>query len=122
MEKEKFKLINFIRELISYIDKNLDNFPKKDIELKNRIRNTSYDLLEIAYIANTSMNVEYKIELIEKIIAKVKIIDFLLNMCYDKQIINSKRYFKFGEKLDDIIKYANGWKKALESNNSKTKK
>ena len=122
MEKEKFKLINFIRELILYIDKNLDNFPKKDIELKNRIRNTSYDLLEIAYIANTSMNVEYKIELIEKIIAKVKIIDFLLNMCYDKQIINSKRYFKFGEKLDDIIKYANGWKKALESNNSKTKK
>lgn len=43
-------------------------------------------------------------------------------MCYDKQIINSKRYFKFGEKLDDIVKYANGWKKALESNNSKTKK
>ena len=122
MEKEKFKLINFIRELILYIDKNLDNFPKKDIELKNRIRNTSYDLLEIAYIANTSKNNEYKIELVEQIIAKVKIIDFLLNMCYDKQIINSKRYFKFGTNLDDIIKYANGWKNALASNNSKAKK
>ena len=35
MREEKFKIINFIRELIINIDKNLDNFPKKDIELKN---------------------------------------------------------------------------------------
>lgn len=32
MQKEKFKVINFIRELLVSIDKNLDNFPKKDIE------------------------------------------------------------------------------------------
>ena len=38
IKEEKFKVIQFIRELIIYIDKNLDNFPKKDIELKNRIR------------------------------------------------------------------------------------
>lgn len=113
MEKEKFKLINFIRELILYIDSNLDNFPKKDIELKNRIRNASYDLLEVAYTANTSQENSYKIRLVEQMIAKVKIIDFLLNMCYDKQIINSKKYVKFGNKLDDIIKYATGWKNTL---------
>ena len=46
MREEKFKIINFIRELIINIDKNLDNFPKKDIELKNRLRNNSYDLLK----------------------------------------------------------------------------
>lgn len=40
MKQEKFKVINFIRELIVTIDKELSNFPKKDIELKNRIRNT----------------------------------------------------------------------------------
>ena len=117
MEKEKFKLINFIRELILYIDSNLDNFPKKDIELKNRIRNASYDLLEVAYTANTSQENSYKIRLVEQMIAKVKIIDFLLNMCYDKQIINSKKYVKFGNKLDDIIKYATGWKNALNKDN-----
>ena len=38
MKQEKFQVINFIRELIIHIDNNLDNFPKKDIELKNRIR------------------------------------------------------------------------------------
>lgn len=42
-------------------------------------------------------------------VAKVKIIDFLLNICYEKMIINQKRYFKFGERLDDIVKYTVGW-------------
>ena len=77
MKQEKFKIIDFIRELIVYIDQNLDNFPKKDIELKNRIRNTSYDLLEIAYKANNTTDEEYKKRLLEEIVAKVKIIDFL---------------------------------------------
>ena len=109
MKEEKVKVINFIRELILAIDKNLDNFPKKDIELKNRIRNSSYDLLELAYEANTTNNSERKKELLEKMVAKVKIIDFLLNICYEKMIINQKRYFKFGERLDDIVKYTVGW-------------
>ena len=113
MKQEKFKIINFIRELIIHIDNNLDNFPKKDIELKNRIRNASYDLLEVAYIANITSNEEYKRKLLEEIIAKVKIIDFLLNLCYDKKIINNKRYTKFGEKLDDNLKYTLGWMKSL---------
>ena len=111
MKEEKFKVIHFIREMIVYIDKYLDNFPKKDIEIKNRIRNISYDLLELSYMANITK--ENKNPYIEKIIAKVKVLDFLLNLCYDKQIINSKRYTKFGEKLDDILKYAAGWQKSL---------
>ena len=113
MENEKFKVLNYIRKLLTYIDQNLDNFPKKDIELKNRIRNESYDLLYLSYKANTTDNIEKKIDLIESSVAKAKVVDFLINMCYDKQIINSKRYLKFGEALDDIVKYLVGWKKSI---------
>lgn len=113
MQKEKFKVINFIRELLVNIDKNLDNFPKKDIEIKNRIRNNSFDLLELVYEANTTENDERRIELIDKAIAKIKIIDFLINLSYDKQIINNKRYLKFGEAMDEIIKYLVGWRKSV---------
>lgn len=109
MKEEKFKIIQFIREFILYIDNHLDNFPKKDIELKNRIRNSSYDLLELAYKANVTTNNNYRKNLLEELIAKIKVIDFLLNICYEKQIINSKRYVKFGEKMDDILKYTLGW-------------
>ena len=111
MKEEKFKVINFIRELIVYIDKNLENFPRKDIEIKNRMRNISYDLLEISYMANVKkINKEIYME---QIIVKVKVLDFLLNLCYDKQIINYKRYVKFGEKLDDIMKYTIVWKNSI---------
>lgn len=113
MKQEKFKIIQFIREFIIYIDNSLDNFPKKDIELKNRIRTSSYELLELAYKANVTSNIEYKKTLLEEIIAKIKVIDFLINLCYEKQIINSKRYIKFGEKMDDILKYTLGWIKTL---------
>ena len=113
MKEEKFKIIQYIRELIINIENNLDNFPKKDIELKNRIRNISYDLLEIAYEANTIQNKEEKRRLLEKLIAKLKLTDFLLNICYDKKIINNKRYLKFGEKIDDISKFTVGWIKSI---------
>lgn len=58
MKEEKFKVINFIRKLILNLDNLLDNFPKKDLELKNRIRQNSYDLLELVYEANVSSNIE----------------------------------------------------------------
>lgn len=95
MRIEKFKVIQYIRELLIIIDKNMDNFPKKDIELKNRIRSNSYDLLEIVYEANTTQNIEYKKELLNRAVAKVKVIDFLLNLSFDKKIITEKRYYKF---------------------------
>ena len=44
MRTEKFKVIEFIRQLIIAVDKELINFPKKENELKNRIRSNSYDL------------------------------------------------------------------------------
>ena len=92
----------------------MDNFPKKDIELKNRIRSNTYDLLEIAYAANSIEDVNIKNQLLNKMIAKIKVIDFLLNLTYDKQIITEKKYYKLGNKLDDIIKYITGWKNALK--------
>lgn len=121
MKEEKFKVINFIRELIIYVDKYMINFPKKDIEIKNKLKNESYELLELGYKANITSNVPRKRDLLEDIITKIKVIDFLLNLCYDKQIINSKRYVKFGEKLDDILKYTLGWQKMLNSEENSKK-
>ena len=109
MRDEKFKVIQYIRELLVAIDKEMDNFPKKDIELKNRIRVNSFDLLEIAYEANSISDVEKKKCLLQKSFAKIKVIDFLLNMSYDKHIITEKKYIKFGNKIDDIVKYISGW-------------
>lgn len=95
------------------IDKELTNFPKKEIEIKNRIRTNSYDLLEIVYEANTTTRDKEKLKLLEKAIAKIKVIDFLINLSYDKMLITNKKYIKLGQRMDDIIKYATGWMKTI---------
>ena len=113
MKEEKFKIIDFVRNFIIQVDKELDNFPKKDIEIKNKIRSNSYELLEMAYEANTTLSQENRLRILEKCMAKIKLIDFLLNLSYDKQIISNKKYIKLGMIMDDIVKYMSGWIKKI---------
>ena len=113
VKKEKFKVINFIRELLIASDKVLENYPKSELELKNRIRNNSYDLLELAYEANSVGDLEYKKKLIFEILAKIKVIDFLFNFSYDKKIMNEKKYYMLSRRIDEIAKFTNGWLKSL---------
>lgn len=119
MKTEKFKIIEFIRQLIIAIDKELVNFPKKENELKNRIRSNSYDILELIYEANSSTNIEFKVSILQKILAKVKVIDFLLNLSYDREIINSKKYLKLANRIDNIVKYTTGWLNSMINSNTK---
>ena len=72
-----------------------------------------YDMLELSYEANTCNNNEIKKELINKVLAKVKIVDFLLDLSREKMILSHKKYLKLGLKLDDIAKYIVGWIKIL---------
>ena len=66
---------------------------------KNKeIINSMEEILELSYEANITSNIENKEILLEKIIAKIKVIDFLINLSYDKMIINNKKYIKFVEK------------------------
>lgn len=108
--KDKFYIINLIKKLIIDFDKYLTNFPHKDIELKKEIMNTSYEMLKETYEANVTYNNEKRIDLQDKIISSIKYLDFLINNCYDKQIINSKKYLRFGENLDYLLRYINGWR------------
>lgn len=113
MTEEKLKVLQFIRDLLLAVEKELEAFPKKDIDIKIRIRNTLYDMLELAYEANTTQNEQHKKDLIVKIISKVKVIDFLLSMSCDKKLITEKKYCKLGLRLGDIAKYSNGWLKKI---------
>ena len=113
MKEEKFKVIQFIRQLILIVDKELENLHKKDLEIKSRIRISSYDLLELVYEANYSNDKKYKQELLTKVVAKIKIVDFLINLSNDKKLITQKKYLKIAQRIDDIAKYTNGWIKNI---------
>lgn len=110
--KDKFYVTNLIKNLINSFDKYLTNFPHKEIELKKEIMFTSYHMLQIAFEANTTFDINKRIDIQDKIISYIKYLDYLVNVCYDKKIINSKRYLKFGENLDYLLKYVIGWQKS----------
>ena len=120
MKQDKFKITNLIKELIVNIDQNLLNFPKKEIELKHKIKESSYNLLLLTYEANNTSNIDKRVELQERCIAYVKYLDFLFNLCYDKQIINGKKYLKFGENLDTIVRYIIAWRNASKPEKAKS--
>lgn len=112
MKEEKFKSIQFVRELVLYLDNMLEGFPKKDLEIKRKIKEASYEMLEEVYLANITTNLIIRKEKLEQVIAKVKVIDFLVNLSYDKKIINQKKFLKVGQRLEDISKYTTGWIKS----------
>lgn len=120
VKEEKFKAIQFIRELIIYIDKMLENFPKKDLEISRLIKEESYQMLKFAYLANTTSDFKYRQRNLEEIIARVKLLDFFVNISFDKQIINQKKYLKVGQRLDDIIRYVTGWLNATIESEKKS--
>lgn len=72
------RIENINQELLKNIDEpNIkEKILKVEVAIKNRIRNTSYDLLEIAYTANATSDEKKKKELLEIAIAKIKVIDF----------------------------------------------
>lgn len=117
MKEEKFKSIQFIRELVLYLDDMLEGFPKKDLEIKRKMKEESYNMLEYAYIANVTTDLNLRKKNLEFVVAKIKLIDFLVNLSYDKKIINQKKYLKVGQRLDDISKYVIGWIKSTSIEN-----
>ncbi len=114
-KNEKFKIITLIKEFIITIDNNLVNFPKKEIELKQEIKRRGYDLLFSVNEANITSDMNKRKDLIERSIAIIKQLDFLINICADKQIINYKKYYKFGERMDLIIRHLVAWINATKS-------
>ena len=114
--KDRFYITNLIKKLIGDFDNYLTNFPNKDIELKSEIMNTSYHMLKIAYEANSTYDIKKRIDIIDKIISYIKYLDYLINLCYEKKIIKSKKYLRFGSNLDYLLKYVLGWHKVSLSN------
>lgn len=127
MKTEKFKVVDYIRMFIKALSANLDNFPKKEYELKDRIKKNSYDILELAYEANSSEFIELKLNLINKMLAKIKLVDYLLDLAVDMNLLPSKKYLKLSIRLGDIEKYSRGWMDSIKkdinlffTNNSKS--
>jgi len=112
---DKLLIITKIKKTIVYLDNIVDNFPLKETILRDNLKNTIYQLLEIAYRANINVD-EKRLIHQRELLVKMKMLDFYIKISCDKKIINYKKYEKIGVHLLMITKLIQAWiKKGLEN-------
>lgn len=106
MNEDRFKVINNIKSFIDYLDKILVNYPKTSFNLQKRLENTSYDLLELVYLTNI---IHDRLNNQKIIISKISMLDYYLEISYNKKYISFKKFNYLVNKLDIIKKMIIGW-------------
>lgn len=101
-----FRLINNIKKFIFSLDNIIVNFPKKDLVLKDKIYITSYEVLELIFLANNQDN---KITTQKKILSKLNMLDFYFERAYKLQYISEKQCLNKCNDLLEITKMIYGW-------------
>ena len=86
---------------------NLDNSYK---DIKSRIINTMYSILEDIYYCNL-LEVNKRKNYQRKIIAKIKMLDYYFNKLLRNKVISDKHYKDISNNLMTILKLILGWMK-----------
>ena len=106
------KLI-IIKEYKLFINKyeklviNLDNSYK---DIKNRIINTMYEILEDIYYCNL-LEINKRKNYQRKIIVKIKMLDYYFNKLLKYKLILDKHYEEISKRLMILLKLTLGWMK-----------
>lgn len=103
--KDYIILIRY-KEFITYLDKVLENVPRKDMFYKDKIRKESTKVLEL--IIKIGFDEEKNINDKNVVRSKLGVIDFLLDRLFNLNYISEKQIYKLGLYLSEIIKMVNG--------------
>ena len=100
---DKLLIASKYKKTNEYILNITNNYPHKYLELKTRIINTSFDILELIYMAN--IHISQKIN----IIPKIKMLDYYMKLSYEYNIITKKKYTTIANYLLELLKMIYGW-------------
>ena len=102
----EFRIIKNFKSFIFTCNNVLDNFPKKEKVLRDKLQNTCYDVLELLELANIS---DEKAELQKKIISKISMLDFYLEISFKRKYICEKQCKNMSDSLLNVTKMIYGW-------------
>ena len=105
-----FKIVKNIKLFIYSIDNIVINIPNKDRVIKERLYNTSYDILYLVY--RCKYKSENKNEYYKDILSNISMLDFYLERCLKNKYINNKVCEKLSNNLLIIMKMIYGWIKS----------
>lgn len=109
MTNDSAKVILRLKKTIIYTLKILDNYPKKDYLLRDKISNNLFTILEDTYFLYSLKDKEKEITILKKILSKMKLLDFYLKISLDKNLISRKKISNLCINLRDITNMYYKW-------------
>ena len=103
-----FLIIKNMKLFINNLDDMVGIIPNRDRVLKDRLYNTSYDILYYLNMANYDSKKEYS----KIILSNISMLDFYLERCLKNKYITSKVCEKKCNELLRITKMVYGWLKS----------
>ncbi len=112
-KNDRFKLVTKCKDFIVFVNEIIINYPRREFILKDRIVNTSYDLLELIFLANLLEN--NRLDKQKTMLTKISMLDFYLEESYHKKCISEKKLNKGCRQLEEMQKMIYGWVNSDES-------
>lgn len=106
--KDDFKLLSNSEKTIDYINKQLLNYPKREIVLRNNIEKTMYSLIEFILSYRIETITRIKLKYLKDVVIQLAMLDYYMRVSYKKKIISFKKYESIANFLLEIKKIAYG--------------
>ncbi len=87
-----FALLNNSKKTINYINKQLINYPKSEVVLKQNIEKTMYEIIELIFSYSINNIERIKIKYLKDLIIKLSMLDFYIATSFEKRIISKKKF------------------------------
>lgn len=105
-----FMIVKNIKRFIYSLDSVVINIPNRDKLIKDRLYNTSYDILYLVFRCNYKS--DNKNEYYKDILSNISMLDFYLERCLKNKYVNSRTCEKLCNELLKITKMIYGWIKS----------
>ncbi len=103
-----FSLLNNSKKTIAYINKQLINYPKSEVVLKQNIERTMYEIIELIFSYSINDVERIKLKFLKDLIIKLSMLDFYIATSFEKRIISKKKFESTSLFIIEIRKIAYG--------------
>ncbi len=103
-----FALLNNTKKTIAYINKQLINYPKSEVVLKQNIEKNMYELIELIFSYSINDVERIKVKFLKDIIIKLSMLDFYIATSFEKRVISKKRFESISLFIVEIRKITYG--------------
>lgn len=114
MKNNEFKLLNKIMQTNNFIFKILDNYPRKDRDLKTRMSNECFNLVSYCNLYNINTDYKAKYDYLMLLLGVIANLNYFLSLSFDRRNISRSQFFDTSRFLREeremtygLIKYLN---------------